>query len=171
MRLVRMGSTQMLPGFVRQRLRDRHRLRPSLQREGLAAAQGAAHIDGQIKPAAPALHHVLGGVGVSHDGVEFAARLAGLGHAQHAVGKAQTVADEHLVFAQARNTQVFAHKAGRQALVKQAHAVLGALLGLFALYFILPIVTALIYRERAVNEFLLAGGITPGWVPMPKLVR
>jgi len=38
--------------------------------------------------------------------------------------------------------------------------VLGALLALFALYFLLPVITALVYRERAVVEFLLAAGIT-----------
>jgi trk system potassium uptake protein len=38
--------------------------------------------------------------------------------------------------------------------------VLGALLALFALYFLLPIVTALLYGEAAVRGFLLAGGIT-----------
>jgi trk system potassium uptake protein len=38
--------------------------------------------------------------------------------------------------------------------------VLGALLGLFALYFLLPIVTALVYGEAAVRGFLIAGGVT-----------
>jgi trk system potassium uptake protein TrkH len=38
--------------------------------------------------------------------------------------------------------------------------VLGSLLALFALYFLLPIFTALIYRETAVKEFLVAAGLT-----------
>lgn len=38
--------------------------------------------------------------------------------------------------------------------------VLGSLMGLFALYFLLPIATALVYREAAVTAFLLAGGVT-----------
>jgi trk system potassium uptake protein TrkH len=37
---------------------------------------------------------------------------------------------------------------------------LGTLLALFALYFLLPIATALIYRESAVSAFVAAGAIT-----------
>jgi trk system potassium uptake protein TrkH len=40
--------------------------------------------------------------------------------------------------------------------------VLGSLLLLFSLYFLLPIATALIYREPAVMNFLVAAGITIG---------
>jgi trk system potassium uptake protein TrkH len=38
--------------------------------------------------------------------------------------------------------------------------VLGSLLALFSLFFLMPIVTALIYREPALTEFLISAGIT-----------